>query len=189
MGTLITILLFFLALIIIKYNSFIRIIESIKNDKEQIAIQLDRRYKLFESLIDATKKYMDHEKTTLSKITEMRTNAQSAKASGDDKSHMKIENELSRIAGNLDFTFEAYPTLKADKNVLQLQEEIVNTENKLAFSKQSYNDSLEEYNAKKKRFPDIVVVKLLNKSLNIPFVYWTIANETIDHHENYKIHF
>nr|WP_232220735.1 LemA family protein [Legionella tunisiensis] len=95
---------------------------------------------------------MDYEKTTLKDVVALRNQAQAAKAAGDEKARMAAENGISQIASGLNVVFEQYPDLKASSNVLQLQEEIVNTENKLAYSKQAYNDSIERYNAKKNPF-------------------------------------
>ena len=134
------------------YNKLIHYIEAVRNNAKQIDIQLDRRYKVFESLIEVVKKYMDYEKSTLKDVVALRNQAQQAKAQGDEASRITAENGISKILGGLNLVYENYPDLKANQNALQLQEEIVNTENKLAFSKQSYNDSLELYNATKKSF-------------------------------------
>ena len=128
------------------YNKLIRLIEAIKNNYRQIDIQLDRRFKVFESLIEVVKKYMDYEKTTLKEVVALRQQAQQAKASGDESGRITAENGISRIIGGLNLVFEQYPDLKANQNALQLQEEIVNTENKLTYAKQAYNDSIEQYN-------------------------------------------
>lgn len=134
------------------YNTLIGLIEAINNNKKQIDIQLDRRFKVFESLIEAVKKYMDYEKTTLKDVVALRNQAQAAKDAGDEQGRIAAENGISKIASNLNLVFEQYPDLKASQNVMQLQEEIVNTENKLAYAKQAYNDGIERYNAKKNHF-------------------------------------
>ena len=139
-------------LVIGMYNSLIALIEAINNNLRQIDIQLDRRFKVFQSLIEAVKQYMDYEKTTLKDVVALRNQAQAAKAAGDEAGRIAAENGISQIASGLSVVFEQYPDLKASQNVLQLQEEIVNTENKLAYSKQAYNDSVERYEAKKKSF-------------------------------------
>ena len=86
------------------------------------------------------------------------------------------ENKLSSIASGLSVMVENYPDLKADKNVLQLQEEVVSTENKLAFSKQA-NDSIELYNAYKKSLPQVFVVSMFASKIDIHFVYWSLTPE------------
>lgn len=169
------------------YNSLIALIEAIRNNNKQIDIQLDRRYKVFESLIDVVKKYMDYERSTLKDVVALRNQAQTAKQAGDDDARMKAENKISTILSGLNVVFEQYPDLKANQNAMQLQETIVNTENKLAYAKQAYNDSVEHYNAKKKMvFPSIVVRTFPNK-LDFDFPYWQLRPEKIQEQENYKV--
>lgn len=169
------------------YNRLIAMIEAVYNNKKQIDIQLDRRMKVFESLINVVKKYMDYEQTTLKDIVKLRNQAETAEKSGDEATRMAAENEISHIARGINVVFENYPDLKADKNALQLQEEIVSTENKLAFSKQAYNDSIEKYNAEKKSFPQSFVVSLFKNALDKTFDYWTISEEARDNAEKYRV--
>lgn len=171
------------------YNSLIQLIETVNNDKKQIDIQLDRRFKVFESLIQAVNKYMDYEKTTLKDVVALRNQAQAAKAAGDEQGRMAAENEISKIASNINLVFEQYPDLKASQNVLQLQEEIVNTENKLAYSKQAYNDAIERYNAKKKSFFESMIVNYFPAALDKDFVYWGLPEEQIQAKEDYTVKF
>ena len=169
------------------YNKLIALIEAINNGKRQIDIQLDRRYKVFESLIEAVKKYMDYEKTTLKDVVALRSQAQAAKASGDEKTRIAAENGISKIASGLNVVFEQYPDLKANQNVLQLQEEIVSTENKLAYSKQAYNDEIERYEAKKKSFFEAMVVGLYASKLDKSFEYWGLPEATSKQREEYTV--
>lgn len=169
------------------YNSLIGLIEAINNNKKQIDIQLDRRFKVFESLIETVKKYMDYEKTTLKDVVALRNKAQTAKQAGDEKTRIAAENEISHIASNLNVVFEQYPDLKANQNVMQLQEEIVNTENKLAYSKQAYNDGIERYNAKKKSFFEAMIVAFFASRLDKQFEYWGLAAEDIEAKESYTV--
>ena len=129
------ILLFVLIVIVgyifLSYNRLISQIETVRNNQKQIDIQLDRRFKVFESLINVVKKYMNYEQSTLKDVVALRNQAQSAKASGDEKTRIDAENKISDIANHLNLVFEQYPDLKANQNALQLQEEIVSTENKL----------------------------------------------------------
>lgn len=169
------------------YNKLIWLIEAVRNNKKQIDIQLDRRYKVFESLINVVKKYMDYEQTTLKDVVKLRGQAQQAVAKGDTKGQIEAENAISKIASGINLVFERYPDLKADKNALQLQEEIVNTENKLAYSKQAYNDSIEKYNATKKSFFQSMVVGLFKGKLDFDFPYWSLSEEQIKAQEDYKV--
>jgi len=169
------------------YNTLIHLIEAINNNKKQIDIQLDRRFKVFESLIESVKKYMDYEQTTLKDVVALRNQAQAAKAAGDEQGRMAAENGISQIAAGLNVVFERYPDLKASQNVMQLQEEIVNTENKLAYSKQAYNDGIERYNAKKKSFFESMVVAFFASALDKQFVYWGLSDEQIQAKEDYTV--
>lgn len=169
------------------YNKLIGLIEAINNNKKQIDIQLDRRFKVFESLIEAVKKYMDYEKTTLKDVVALRNQAQAAQASGDEAGRIAAENGISQIASGLNVVFEQYPDLKANQNVLQLQEEIVNTENKLSFAKQAYNDGIEQYNAKKKSFFESMVVNFFPTQLDKDFAYWSLPEDKIQAKEDYTV--
>ncbi|CAM2862959.1 LemA from Coxiella burnetii [Legionella steigerwaltii] len=193
MGTFFIVLIIIVVLIFIWaigiYNTLIHLIEAINNDKKQIDIQLDRRFKVFESLIEAVKKYMDYEQTTLKDVVALRNQAQAAKAAGDEQGRIAAENQISQIASGLNVVFERYPDLKASQNVMQLQEEIVNTENKLAYSKQAYNDGIERYNAKKKSFFESMVVSLFASALDKDFVYWGLPEEQIQAKEDYTVKF
>jgi LemA protein len=169
------------------YNKLIRFIEAANNNFKQIDIQLDRRFKVFESLINVVKNYMDYEKTTLKDVVALRNQAQQATASGDQQGKIKAENEISKIASNINLVFEQYPDLKANQNALQLQEEIVNTENKLAYAKQAFNDSVETYNAAKKSFFESMVVAMASSKLDKNFVYWNLPDDQIAAKENYTV--
>jgi len=193
MGTFLLVFLVIIVLVVVWfvsiYNALIHLIEAVDNNKKQIDIQLDRRFKVFESLIETVKKYMDYEQTTLKDVVALRSQAQAAKASGDDQTRMAAENGISQIASGLNVVFEQYPDLKASQNVLQLQEEIVNTENKLAYAKQAYNDSIEYYNAKKKSFFESTVVSIFPAALEKEFVYWGMPEEQIQVKEDYTVKF
>jgi LemA protein len=169
------------------YNRLIRYIETVRNNDKQIDIQLDRRYKVFQSLIEVVKKYMNYEQTTLKDVVKLRGQAQQAKDSGDPQARMNAENSISKIASGINLVFEQYPDLKASQNAMQLQEEIVNTENKLAFAKQAFNDSIERYNAEKKSFFQGMVVACFAAKLNRDFVYWNLPEAEIAKQEKYTV--
>ncbi|MHB1946774.1 MAG: LemA family protein [Gammaproteobacteria bacterium] len=174
-------------LIIMIYNKLIALIEAVRNNQKQIDIQLDRRFKVFESLINVVKKYMDYEQTTLKDVVALRNQAQQAKAAGNEEARIDAENQISKIASNLNVVFEQYPDLKANQNVLQLQEEIVSTENKLAFSKQAYNDSIENYNATKKSFFTSIVVSMFKTKLDFDYPYWQLSEAKVAEQESYTV--
>lgn len=190
MGLFLILLIILLALgawVVSIYNKLIRMIEAVNNNNKQIDIQLDRRYKVFESLINVVKNYMDYEKTTLKDVVALRNQAQQAAAAGNQQQRMQAENEISKIASNINLVFEQYPDLKANQNALQLQEEIVNTENKLAYAKQAYNDSIEQYNAAKKSFFEAMVVSFFGEKLDKSFIYWNLPEEKIAEREAYTV--
>jgi LemA protein len=169
------------------YNKVIRLIEAANNNKKQIDVQLDRRFKVYESLIEVVKKYMDYEQTTLKDVVKLRNQAQAALQSGDEKARIAAEEGISKIGTQIGLVFEQYPNLKADQNALQLQEEIVNTENKLTFAKQAYNDSVENYQATVKSLITSFVVGLVPAKLSKEFIYWGISDEEKAKQENYKV--
>lgn len=175
------------AFIVFTYNQLIALIEAIRNNQKQIDIQLDRRFKVFESLINVVKKYMDYEQTTLKDVVALRNQAQQAKTNGDEKARIAAENKISDIATNLNVVFEQYPDLKANQNCMQLQEEIVSTENKLAYAKQSYNDSIESYNATKKSFFTSIIVAIFKGKLDFDFPYWQLGEAKVAEQENYTV--
>lgn len=193
MSTLIVVLLIVVVLFLLWtvgiYNKLIALIESVNNDQRQIDIQLDRRFKVFESLINTVKQYMDYEKTTLKDVVALRNQAQAAKAAGDEKARIAAENGISKIAAGINVVFEQYPDLKANQNVLQLQEEVVNTENKLAYAKQAYNDDIERYYATKKSFFEAMVVSFFGAKLDKNFAYWSLPEDQIKAHEDYTVKF
>jgi LemA protein len=176
-----------IAYVVLTYNRLISQIESVRNNQKQIDIQLDRRFKVFESLINVVKKYMDYEQSTLKDVVALRNQAQQARANGDEKARIAAENQISDIAGRINLVFEQYPDLKANQSALQLQEEIVSTENKLAYAKQSYNDSVEIYNASKKSFPANAVVSAFKSKLDFDFPYWQLGEQKIAEQESYTV--
>jgi LemA protein len=173
--------------IVMTYNTLIAQIEATQNNQKQIDVQLDRRYKVFESLINVVKKYMDYEQTTLKDVVALRNQAEKAKASGDTAGRIDAENKISTIASGINLVFEQYPDLKANQNVMQLQEEVVNTENKLAYAKQSFNDSIEHYNATKKSFFTAMIVGIFRSKLDFNFPYWQLSADKVAQQEDYTV--
>ena len=176
----------------VTYNKFVRFIEAVVNSQKEISVQLDRRGKVFDSLIAAVKKFMDHESSVLIKVTELRSKIASTEVSSKDK--QAAENELSNVVASgelnaaLSITMESYPELKSDQNMLQLQEEIVSTENKLMFSKKAYNNAIEEYNVAKKSLPDLIIPSMVS-SLNKEFEYWSLSEEQVVQEEKRRVEF
>jgi LemA protein len=146
------------------YNGLVALRNRFKNAFAQIDVQLKRRYDLIPNLVEAAKGYLTHERETLEKVIAARNSAmgaaQKASAAPGDAAAMQglaqAEGQLGGALGRLMAVFEAYPDLKANQNILQVQEELTSTENKIAFSRQAYNDSVMEYNTKRESFPDTV---------------------------------
>ena len=133
-----------------------------KNAFSQIDVQLKRRYDLIPNLVESVKGYMQHERGTLDAVIKARGSAvsaaQAAAANPGDPAAMQsarrsAEGALGGALGRLFALFEQYPDLKANQNVLALQEELSSTENKVAFSRQAYNDSVMEYNTEREIVP------------------------------------
>lgn len=178
---------------ILTYNKFVAMIESVKNSEKEISVQLDRRGKVFDSLISTVKRYMEHEEGVLARVTELRSQAKKGDATRDAEAH-RAEDELSRIissgelTSSLKLTMEAYPELKASENMMQLQEEIVSTENKLTFAKKAFNNAIEAYNVKLKSIPDMLVPAIVS-SLKQDFEYWSLNEEEVEQAESRRVEF
>lgn len=141
------------------YNTLVRLRNQVKNAWSQIDVQLKRRHDLIPNLIETVKGYMVHERETLTKITEARSNAMAAGTVGEKA---QAEGVLSGMLGKLQVAMEAYPDLKANTNFLALQEELTSTENKLSFARQAYNDQVLTYNNKTQVFPSNIIAGMFN---------------------------
>jgi LemA protein len=146
------------------YNGLVTLRNRYKNAYSQIDVQLKRRYDLIPNLVEAVKGYMAHEKGTLKEVIEARNRAMSAgqQASanpGDPNAMQKLNQAEGQLGGALGRMFalsEAYPDLKANTNMLQLQEELTSTENKVSFARQAFNDAVTAYNTKREVFPNVI---------------------------------
>jgi LemA protein len=141
------------------YNSLIGLRNQVKNAWSQIDVQLKRRHDLIPNLVETAKGYMKHERTTLENITNARSKAMSAESVGDKA---KAEGELSGAMSKFFLVVENYPDLKANQNFLALQEELTSTENKIAFSRQAYNDQVLYYNNKIQMFPSNIIAGMFS---------------------------
>ncbi len=147
------------------YNGLIAARNAFRNAFAQIDVQLQRRFDLIPNLVETAKAYLQHERGTLEAVTAARTAAQAglsaAKASPGDPAAMaelaQSQGALNGALGRLMVVVEAYPDLKANQNMMQLTEELTSTENKVAFARQAYNDSVMTYNTKREVFPSSVV--------------------------------
>ena len=141
------------------YNSLIRRRNQVKNAWSQIDVQLKRRHDLIPNLVETAKGYMKHESETLKSITEARSKAMGANTIADKS---KAESALSGAMSKFFLVVENYPDLKANQNFLAVQEELTSTENKIAFSRQSYNDQVLFFNNKIQMFPSNIIAGMYN---------------------------
>ena len=141
------------------YNSLVKLRVRVKNAWSQIDVQLKRRHDLIPNLVETVKGYAKHEKElfeSIAKYRAMAENARTMKEIGDS------EGRLTEAVGKLIAVVENYPELKANENFLQLQEELVSTENKIAFARQFYNDMVMKYNTKIESFPSNIVANMFH---------------------------
>ncbi len=147
------------------YNGLVTARNAFKNAFAQIDVQLTRRYDLIPNLVETAKGYLKHERETLEAVIRARNSAvdglKAAAANPADAAAVQqlsgAENQLSGALGRLFALAEAYPDLKANQNMMQVSEEITSTENKVAFARQAYNDSVMTYNNKRETFPSSFV--------------------------------
>lgn len=155
------------------YNSLVNLRNRVKNAFAQIDVQLTRRYDLIPNLVEAVKGYMKHERETLEAVINARNNAVSSlEAANLDPSNAVAIQELGASEGALGAALgrlfalsEAYPDLKANQNMMQFQEELASTENKVAFSRQAFNDTILSYNNKAENFPNNIIASRYNFEL------------------------
>lgn len=146
------------------YNSLVTLRNRFKNAFAQIDVQLKRRYDLIPNLVETAKGYLKHERETLEAVIKARNiaaaAAQAAAANPADGNAMRgllsAETGLTGALSRLMVVSEAYPDLKANQNMMQLTEELTSTENKIAFARQAYNDSVMSYNTTRETFPNVI---------------------------------
>jgi len=149
------------------YNKLVNLRNAVKNAFAQIDVQLTRRYDLIPNLIEAVKGYMKHERETLEAVISARNHAaqslKKAAAHPEDAGAINqlsgADSALSSALGRLFALSEAYPDLKADRNMMQFQEELTSTENRVSFARQAFNDAVMRYNNARENFPNNLVAK------------------------------
>ena len=150
------------------YNSLITLRNRFKNAFAQIGVQLKRRYDLIPNLVETCKGYMKHESATLEAVVAARGSAMAAStrvaANPADPEAMKqllaAEQNLGAGIGRLLAVAESYPDLKANQNMMSLQEELTSTENKISFARQAFNDAVTDYNTRRETFPTNLIAGL-----------------------------
>lgn len=146
-----------IAMAVLAFNGLVRSRNRAEAAWSQITVQLKRRYDLIPNLVETVKGYAAHEKGTFEAVTAARSGAMNAQASGDPGKSAQADNVLTGTLKSLFAVAEAYPDLKANQNFLQLQEELGSTENRVAASRQFFNDSVLSYNTKIQTFPAAVI--------------------------------
>jgi LemA protein len=147
----------FILIFVGMYNGLVKKRVQVQNAWAQIDVQLKRRYDLIPNLVETVKGFMKHEQETLEKVIQARSQALQAKTVGDKaKAEAAVAGALSGIFG----LSEAYPELTSNKNMLELQEELRSTENKISFARQYYNDVVTNYNTQIEVFPSSVIASM-----------------------------
>jgi LemA protein len=154
------------------YNKLVTLRNRFKNAFSQIEVQLKRRYDLIPNLVETAKGYMSHERETLEAVIAARNQAMAGlQAAAADPANAdairqlgSAEGVLGGALGRLSVVMEAYPDLKANQNMMQLSEELTSTENKVAFSRQAYNDQVTDYNTYKQTFPPVIFANFFGHS-------------------------
>ena len=152
------------------YNGLVVLKNRFKNAFAQIDVQLRRRYDLIPNLVETAKGYLKHERETLTAVIEARNQAAGAAkalaaAPGDvgaSAAFAKAESGLAGVLSRLMVVVERYPELKADGQMSRVMEELSSTENRIAFARQAYNDSVTEYNTKREIFPTSIIAGVFN---------------------------
>jgi LemA protein len=141
------------------HNALVKLRNRVQNAWSQIDVQLKRRYDLIPNLVETVKGYASHERETFQAVTDARA---AAMAATNVKDQARAENELSQALFNLRAVAEQYPDLKANQNFAQLQSELTNTEDRIAFARQAYNDTVQRYDTKRQSIPTNIVAGIAN---------------------------
>ena len=157
--TLIVILVIIGVFLLYLYNTLISAKLRVGEAFSQIDVQLKRRIDLIPNLLETVKGYAKHEKSTFEKVTELRTSLMSAKTT---EKKAEVNNMLTDALKSVFAVAEGYPQLRASENFKELQEELEDTENKIAYSRQFYNSVVLDYNTKLQVFPNVIFAKILN---------------------------
>jgi LemA protein len=144
---------------VVTYNGLVGLRNRVQNAWAQIDVQLKRRYDLIPNLVETVKGYASHERETFEAVTEARAKAMAAT---DVRDRAGAEAELSQALFNLRAVAENYPDLKANQNFMQLQNELTNTEDRIASSRQAYNESVRQYDTRRQSIPYNIIAAIGN---------------------------
>ena len=156
---LVVILVLLVGFLVVTYNGLVSLRNRIDAAWAQIDVQLKRRHDLIPNLVETVKGYAAHERGTFEAVTNARANAINAQG---PEQQAQAENQLTGALKSLFAVAEAYPDLKANQNFLNLQEEITSTEDRIAYARQFYNDSVVTYNTKIQQFPTVILANTFN---------------------------
>jgi LemA protein len=167
------------------YNRLVTLRNRFQNAFSQIEVQLKRRYDLIPNLVETAKGYIQHERETLEAVIAARNQALSGlekatAAPGSPAAMLDLgqaEGMLAGALGRLNVVVEAYPDLKANQNMMQLSEELTSTENKVAFSRQAFNDAVTEYNTYKQTFPPVIFAGLFGHAQDASLLVFEDSTE------------
>jgi len=170
LGIVLGLILLFILWLVSVYNRLVSLRNRFKNAYSQIDVQLKRRYDLIPNLVETAKAYMKHERETLEAVTQARNQAMTASTHAanrpeDAQAVRGISGAESLLSGALSRFFavaESYPDLKANQNMMQLTEELTSTENRIAFARQAYNDSVMVYNTSCEQMPNSMIANWFN---------------------------
>ena len=175
------ILVIIIVTIIGMYNGLVQSRIKVDNAWSQIDVQLQRRFDLIPNFVETVKGYMSHEKETFEKIAALRTSWANAESVSDKA---KLDGELSTTLKTIMAVSESYPELKANQNFSELSEELRNTENKISFARQFYNDTVTMYNTKLQLFPTNIIASIFHFE---PKDLFTVDND--ETRKNVKVDF
>lgn len=144
--------------VMVSYNGLVKLRNWVQESWSQIDVQLKRRHDLIPNLVNTVKGYAKHERETLEKVVQMRS--QLVQGSAQDR--IKADNQIEGALKSIFALSESYPDLKANQNFLNLQEELTTTENKVAYSRQLYNKTVADYNIKRESFPTNMIASMFN---------------------------
>ena len=163
------------------YNGLVSARQKVENAWSQIDVQLQRRFDLIPNLVESVKGYMEHEKTVLAQVTSLRNSWANANSVAEKAT---LDNQLSDALKTIMAVAENYPDLKANQNFSELQEELRNTENKISFSRQFYNDTVTMYNTKLEVVPSNIIASMFKFK---PKELFEVENEEVK--KNVKVDF
>ncbi len=172
------IIVFFVLIIVVMYNSLVGKKNTTENAFAGIDTMLKKRYDLIPNLVATVQQYMEHEKSTLTQVTEMRARAMAGGMSNDEK--VALDNQISKAIGGIMVAVENYPELKANENFDQLQRTMTEIEEQISAARRAYNAAITSYNNGIEMFPTNVLAGMMNYKRKEVFVIPEVQRENVD---------